>query len=326
MKLRQQRAKPNRRVRLFFATDLHGSEIVFRKFLNAIDVYEADVAILGGDLTGKRIVPIVETNGGFVAEVLGRDIHVDSIAEVEELAAQVRDLGEYPIRVTQAEFLALRESTQAVEERFVEACHAQVADWMARAATRLRPLGIPLFVTGGNDDYLSIEDVLDEADYILNAEGRVLELPGGLEMISTGYGNETPWHCPRDITEEELKAKVEEMASRLRESSRAVFNLHVPPYGSGLDRCPKLDVSVSPPRPIVGEETSAGSVAVIGSIRQFQPILSLHGHIHESPGICRIGRTTAINPGSEYGEGILRSAVIDISDDGEKVVSQLLSA
>jgi Icc-related predicted phosphoesterase len=313
-------------MRLFFATDLHGSEIVFRKFLNAIEVYEADVAILGGDLTGKRIVPIVETNGGFVAEVAGRDVHVDSIAAIESLDAQIRDQGQYPLRVTPEELRALNENDEAVEERFVEECHAQVADWMARAAKRFRPLGIPLFVTGGNDDYLSIEHVLDEADYVVNAEGRVLELPNGVEMISTGYGNETPWHCPRDISEEELQAKIDGMASCLRGFSSAVFNLHVPPYGSGLDTCPKLDSSVSPPKPIVGEETAAGSVAVSGSIARFQPILSLHGHIHESRGICRIGRTTAINPGSEYGEGILRSAVIDIFDDGERIAPQLLSS
>jgi Icc-related predicted phosphoesterase len=145
-------------------------------------------------------------------------------------------------------------------------------------------------------------------------------------MISTGYGNETPWKCPRDIKENELAEKIDGMASRIRNRASAVFNLHVPPYGSGLDRCPKLDVSVDPPRPVVGEQMAAGSHAVREAIEYYEPMISLHGHIHESPGIQRLGRTLSINAGSEYGEGLLRSAVIDVVDNGTKATGQLLTA
>lgn len=313
-----------RKLRILFATDLHGSDVVFRKFLNAVGVYEANIAILGGDLTGKRILPIVHTDAGYTADVMGQGYAVSSEEELGPLTERIRNLGQYPIVVCEQELAAMQANPALIEQRFDHECQAQVTDWMRRAADRLAPLGVPLYVTGGNDDYLSIEGVLDQAEWITNAEGQVVELAPGLPMISTGYGNPTPWHCPRDITEDELAARIEAMATQLEDAHHAVFNLHVPPLGSGLDYCPKLDTSYDPPKPIVGEEIRAGSTAVIDAIKRYGPALSLHGHIHEAAGIRQIGRTICINPGSEYGEGVLRSAVIDFED--RHISPQLLSA
>jgi uncharacterized protein len=312
------------RLRILFATDLHGSEVVFRKFLNAIPVYEATVAILGGDLTGKRLAPITRVADGYEVSVMGEDLRPGSDEELEPVMQRIRNLGQYPIVVSAEELDALHADPDLVERHFERECRGQVADWMRRAAERLSPLGIPLYVTGGNDDYLSIEGVLDQAEWITNAEGRVLELDAHVPMISTGYGNPTPWQCPRDISEDDLAVRIHEMAERLADPRHAIFNLHVPPFGSGLDHCPRLDTSVNPPRPVAGEEISAGSTAVTDAIRKYQPALSLHGHIHEAAGIRQIGRTICINPGSEYGEGVLRTAVVDIV--GDKIAPQLLAA
>jgi uncharacterized protein len=314
------------RVRVIFATDLHGSEAVFRKFLNAVGVYEATVAILGGDLTGKRIVPVVEDpEGSFAAEFNGRELRAETDVELDTLRRRIRDAGQYPVMVDAAQYQQLLTDDEALDRAFMEACLAQVKDWMARAAERLEPLGVPLYVTGGNDDYLEIEPILEDAPYVVNAEGRVLTLADGVDMISTGYGNPTPWKCPRDVTEEQLASRIEDMAVQLSDRRHAVFNLHVPPYGSGLDLCPRLDTSTDPPRPIVGETGPAGSSAVREALARFGPMLSLHGHIHESPGIRDLQGTTAVNPGSEYGEGVLHSAIIDLTD--ESVLStQLLTA
>jgi Icc-related predicted phosphoesterase len=87
------------------------------------------------------------------------------------------------------------------------------------------------------------------------------------------------------------------------ESAAHPFNPHVPPFGSGLDHCPRLDTSVDPPRPVAGEEISAGSTAVVEAIRTYQPALSLHGHIHEAAGIRQIGRTICINVSFETAPG-----------------------
>jgi len=317
------RKRSGPKTRILFATDLHGADIVFRKFLNAIPVYEADVAVLGGDLTGKSIVPVLETADGYRATVRGTEEFATDDEELEGLLRRIRDTGQYPVKMSPEEESGM--SREQIDERFSVACQEQVADWMTRAAERLEPNGIPIYVTGGNDDYFSIEKVLDNAAYIHNAEGQVLEIAPGLTMISTGYGNETPWQCPRDIPDQELGQKIEAMATQLSEPHSAIFNLHVPPFGSGLDLCPKLDTSVYPPRPVVGEIAPAGSKAVLESIKLHAPMLSLHGHIHEAAGVQEIGSTKAVSPGSEYAQGVLRSAVIDIQG-GEVASAQLLTA
>ena len=50
----------------------------------------------------------------------------------------------------------------------------------------------------------------------------------------------------------------------------------------------------------------------------------IHGHIHESRGTFKLGKTLCINPGSEYTEGILRGSLIELR--GGKVRSQQLTA
>jgi uncharacterized protein len=313
--------------RLLYATDFHAGDVVLRKFLNAVSVYEADVAIIGGDLTGKRLAPVVaEAGGGWRAEVLGRERHAADEDELQAVIRQIRGLGQYPLVVTPDEYSEMLRDSEAVAKRFEHEALRQVEEWLALAAERLEPLGVPLYVTGGNDDYFTIEAVLDSATYAVNADGKVLEIAPGVQMISCGYGNPTPWPCPRDISEEELADRIETMASQLADPARAIFNMHVPPFGSGLDVCPKLDTSVDPPRPLVGEEINAGSTAVRAAIERYQPAVGLHGHIHESAGIVKIGPTVCINPGSEYGEGVLRSAVIDYAADGRPASWQLLSA
>lgn len=320
------RERTQRAWRLLYATDFHASDIVLRKFLNAVTVYEADVAIIGGDLTGKRLAPVVEQAGGWRTEVLGKERTVTSRDELESVITQIRNLGQYPVVVSAHEYAELLEDDDAVARRFEAEALLQVKEWLDLAAERLQPKGVPVYVTGGNDDYFSIEAVLDDAGYAVNADGKVLKIAPGVEMVSCGYGNPTPWPCPRDISEEELGDRLERMARQLADPERAVFNLHVPPFGSGLDICAKLDTSVDPPKPLVGAEINAGSTAVRAVIERYQPAISLHGHIHESSGIVKIGRTVCINPGSEYGEGVLRSAVIDFRADGRPVSWQLLTA
>jgi Icc-related predicted phosphoesterase len=319
--------RPTRTLRIVFATDLHGADLVFRKFLNAAVIYEADVAILGGDLTGKRIVPLVVNGDGKLVSAQDPDvISLGGGGETEAVMTAVRDRGRYPVAVTAGEYEELAADHEAVERRFVRECHEQLERWLARARAQLEPRGIPFYVTGGNDDYQSIEPLLSADPFAINGEGQVVTLAPGIEMISTGYGNPTPWNCPRDVSEDELHQIIVKMADRVAEPASAVFNIHVPPHGSGLDTCPRLDTTVTPPRPVAGEKMSAGSTAVRSAIEAYAPLLSLHGHIHESAGITRIGPTTCVNPGSEYEQGVLRTAVLDVMDEGGSVVAQLLEA
>jgi Icc-related predicted phosphoesterase len=301
------------RTRIVFATDLHAGELTFRRFLNSASVYEADVLILGGDLTGKVLAPIIERDGSFEASVLGGR-EVVSRDGVEQLEERFRNIGFYPVRVDPEEFARIRDDAVYRDELTDRLCREQVSDWLARAAERLAPAGIEMIVSGGNDDPLSIEPILDSVEHVRNGEGRVLTLAGGYEIISTGYGNITPWSCPRDITEAELAERIDAIAGEVENMDRCIFNLHVPPFDSSLDIAPRLDTSVVPPSVIPGQMAPVGSTAVREAIERYQPLLALHGHIHESRAIATIGRTVCINPGSEYGEGILRAAIIDLAD------------
>jgi Icc-related predicted phosphoesterase len=319
------RRKQERAARILFITDLHSSELTFRKVLSAVEIYEASILMIGGDLAGKRVVPVVNGKDGYTTSVGGEDILVNE-SGLADLVTKIKNLGQYPIVLGLEEYTALEQDPDGVHKRFLEESHAQCADWMARLAKKFEPKGLPVYVTGGNDDFLSIEDILDEAPWVINAGEKVIEVLPGVEMIATGFGNPTPWNCPRDVSEEKLLEIITVMADKVKNPETAIFNLHVPPHGSGLDLAPLLDTSVVPPRPIVGETDSVGSTAVRDTILKYQPAVGLHGHIHESRGVQKLGRTTCINPGSEYTEGIVRSAVVDFNKKGELINVQLLSA
>jgi Icc-related predicted phosphoesterase len=160
---------------------------------------------------------------------------------------------------------------------------------------------------------------------VLLMEGEIFEAAPGVEMLNTGYSNETPWKTPREYPEEFVREHVEGMTTRLRSPGSAIFNIHVPPFDSGLDTAPMLDENFVV-QTSMGAQLSApvGSTAVRAAIERHQPVLSLHGHIHESGGTARLGRTVAINPGSEYSEGVLRGALATFSD-GELVRHQSTS-
>ena len=144
-------------------------------------------------------------------------------------------------------------------------------------------------------------------------------------MISCGWSNRTPWHTPREMDEDDLERRIEKMAAEVTRPERAVFNLHVPPARTAIDLAPALDDSLKPVvkgGAVVME--SVGSEAVRRVLERHQPMLGLHGHIHESRGAVRLGRTLSINPGSEYGDGILRGALIEL--DGRQGDQELPAA
>lgn len=313
---------------VFYATDLHGSETCFRKFVNAGKVYKANVLVLGGDLTGKTMVPLLERpDGNFTATYLGIERAVRG-AELEQLEALIRKTGSYSYRTTQKELEEMKSDKAKLDSVFAGLMKDRLRAWLALAGERLANSGIRMYLTGGNDDPLEFEEVLKEfkSDCVYDPEGEVVDLDGKHEMISCGYTNVTPWMLPRDVTEEQLSAKLESMVSRVRDVDNCIFNLHCPPYDSGLDRAPQLDKDL---KPVV--DTAAGGVkfipvgstAVRQTIEKHQPLVSLHGHIHESRGIRKIGRTVCINPGSEYAEAVLRGVLLTFRDD--KLASYVLT-
>ncbi|MGN6867649.1 MAG: metallophosphoesterase family protein [Solirubrobacteraceae bacterium] len=311
------RSKPSAQkpARILFVTDLHGSEICFRKFLNAAPVYGAETLIVGGDICGKFLVPVlVDEHGRGTADLWGETFMLESEEEFARFERRVADNGAYAVRLDQARFEELSSDPALRDQVFEEAVLERVRQWVALAEERLAPNGIKLYMTAGNDDPWDVDEVLRgaESDAIVAPDRRVVRMADGTELLTLGYANHTPWNCPRDKPEEELAHEIERLVGELEDPESAIFSLHVPPFASGLDNGPKLDETLKPAMGMMGVETvPVGSTAVREAIERYGPRLSLHGHIHESRGVAQIGRTIAINPGSEYGEGILRGLIVD---------------
>lgn len=309
-------------MKIFFATDIHGSEICWRKFLNAAAFYKADMVILGGDVTGKVMIPIVAHNGYWQVTVRGESHRIENREALADIETQIRNRGSYPAIVSPDELQHLSEEEGEVDRRFsVEMMHS-LDRWLDMADGKLRGGQIGCILNGGNDDIFEIDDMIESSPCVTFAEGKVLDL-GGFSMVSMGWTNPTPWDTFREAPEDELAGKIGAVAEHVPDMGRAIFNFHAPPYGTGLDDAPSLDATL---RPIHGGAVmkAVGSVAVRDAINKHQPLLSVHGHIHESRGVKKMGRTLAINPGSVYGDGVLQGAVIELDVKKAKVSRYLL--
>jgi Icc-related predicted phosphoesterase len=305
-----------RKTRIYFATDLHGSSKCFRKFVNAGAAYGVDVLILGGDVAGKALQTIVRgTDGRYHCSFIGTSYAVEAGPDLEALEKLIADHGYYPYRAEVGE-LDARKADGSLDSLFVELMRARLTDWLTLADERLRSDGRRLYFMLGNDDPVELRSLLDAAPWGVHDEGKVVLLDDDHEMISWGYSNITPWHTHREMTEDQLASALGDLAALLQAPERAIVNVHVPPYGSGLDEAPMLDANLTV-QTDAGQVKFApvGSTAVRDLLLSVQPLLGLHGHIHESGGIRRIGRTIAINPGSDYGTGVLNGALITLERD-----------
>jgi len=300
-------------LRIFFATDVHGSERCFRKFLAAAEVYRADVLLLGGDVAGKGLIPVVRHNRSVSAEVHGQRVTVPE-AQADRLSADINLLGFYPVRMEPDEVEALNDSEE-LDRLFRREIVAQLTRWCELAAERLAP-AVRCIITPGNDDPLEIDAVLAAAPRIESPERQLCDL-GPVTLASLGDVTPTPWHTEREYSEEQLAERISAMMDQLPEGRPSVINFHCPPYSSGLDTAAELDAQL---RPVLrGGRPSfvpVGSTAVREAIKRYQPTVALHGHIHESRGAQKIGSTLCINPGSDYTADVLRGAIVDIAADG----------
>ncbi len=297
---------------VYYASDIHGSEVVWRKFINAGKFYQADVLIMGGDITGKAIVPVVDVGNGFVVEELTGNRVLDE-AEVKSVEAAARDKGFYPYRLTRDELGEIYADPTKVDDLFHKVMRESLERWIELAEDRLANTGIKLFVMIGNDDEEALRDVISQSTTAEDPEGRVVEIGEGFEMYSCGWTNPSPWNTPREMPDDQFERYLEEQIAGLEEPETAIFNFHAPPYGTCLDRAPLIDENLTP---IVSggqiQIDSVGSRAVRSMIDRFQPALGLHGHIHESRGMARLGKTLCINSGSEYTAGVLHGTLVTI--------------
>ena len=299
-------------MKFFYATDVHGSEICWKKFISAGKFYEADTLILGGDMTGKAIVPIIaQGNERYKLTLLEQESILEGQEAVDKMAQTIRNRGYYPYVTDPDEVAEITGVPGRLDELFLEQALATMERWMAYADEKLSGTGIRCFVCPGNDDMFEIDEVIAASGAVRLAEGRVIQLDEHHEMASSGWTNPTPWDTHREEPEEDLLRRIEAVVNQVRNPRNAVFNLHAPPHGSGLDEAPELTADLR--LAYAGRSlVPVGSKAVMQVIDKYEPLLSLHGHIHEGKGTRKYKKTLCINPGSMYEQGILHGAVIEL--------------
>ena len=309
-------------MRIFFATDIHGSEVCWRKFLNAGAFHKADVLIMGGDMTGKAMVPIVRTNGSWEVTLQDQRQVLTTEDEVRAIEKRISDRGYYPIRLTPEEITAWNADSALVDARFKAEMLGNVERWMALGDERLEGKGIRCIVSPANDDMFEIDPIIAAAKNIELGEANTIPLDG-FSLVSTGWANTTPWHTYRELEEPGLRERIDGLVADVADPKRAIFNFHAPPYGSNLDNAPKLDADM---KYVSGGQAliPVGSKAVRESILAYGPPLSLHGHIHEGKGAVKLGSTLAVNPGSSYEDGVLQAAIVDLDEKKGTVKRYLL--
>ncbi len=302
-------------MRLFFATDVHGSEICWKKFINAAKFYAVDTLILGGDMTGKAIVPIIAQGGGkYKVTLLEQETILETQDQVDKMVQTIMNRGYYPYLTTPDEVAEISNTPGRSDQLFVEQVIKTAQRWMEYADTKLAGTGIQAYVCPGNDDIFEIDRVIEQSKTVRLVEGKLIQLDDQHEMISSGWTNPTPWQTHREESEDKLQARFEAVASQVRNPQTAIFNLHPPPYGSGLDEAPELTQDLRPAyagRSLI----SVGSRATLHIIEKYQPLLGLHGHIHEGKGMRKYKRTTCFNAGSMYEQGILLGVVVELKKD-----------
>ncbi|MEZ0290619.1 MAG: hypothetical protein ABWJ42_05970 [Sulfolobales archaeon] len=302
-------------IRIFFSVDVHGSTLVWRKWLKAVEMYNVNTLILSGDLTGKVLVPIIKRSSGVhTAKYFGRVWELKSEEEIRRFEERLEGAGAYYVRVDERELEELKNNPEKVNRLIIEKMIERLRRWLDLLVEKIDTKRITTIVMPGNDDEWAIDDVIKEYSDrgVIYPIDRVVELES-IEMISCPYVNPTPWNTPREMKESDLEKYLERQISRLRDPSKSIFNIHPPPYNTHLDLAPKLGKDLKPVT-IAGvvQYEHVGSKAVRKIIEKYQPIIGLHGHIHESGGMDRIGRTVVVNPGSEYSEGVLKGYIVEI--------------
>jgi len=296
-------------MKLLFVTDIHGSEVCFRKFFSAVREYRADVALLVGDLSGKVMAPIKQDDQTYTCSLMGEELIAKNKAELAEMEKRIANVGYYSYVGSQTEIDALQNNPEKGDEVFQKLIIDRLGGWMKLADEKLRASVAKVYIGVGNDDPFIIDSVLDRSERMANLTERVVDIDG-YEVVTTAFSNPTPWNTPRECSEDELRSKIDQLAGRVKRMETAIFNFHVPPYGSLLDVAPELKDM----EPQAGSASNVGSTAVAESIKKYQPLLGLHGHIHESKAAQKLGRTLCVNPGSEYSEGILRGIILTLEN------------
>lgn len=306
-------------MRIFYSVDVHGAETVWRKWITAIGIYECNCLMLCGDLVGKALVPIIDYGKGYSKSgYFGREVKLRTEEEIQDWEQKLANGGVYSCRIDKKQLEEMKKNPDLVDKVMKEQIVARMKHWLDLLLEKIDTSQVTAIVMPGNDDPQEIDEVIKSyADRgIIYPTDKVVDLEGH-ELISHEYVTSSPWDTPRETDEEGMAAQLEAKIARLKNVENSVWNIHCPPKDTDIDLAPKLSKDLKIASGAGGVEmVHVGSQAVRDAIAKHQPLLSLHGHIHESSGFSFIGRTLCINPGSEYGEGLLRGFIVELTPEG----------
>jgi uncharacterized protein len=304
---------------VFYVADLHGSEPVLNKVINSAKFYGVDTIIIGGDITGKLLIPIVDIGGRYSLELFGVPKTIEA-KDLEETKKRIRGTGSYWTMVSRAEYDAMASNPAEVKRHFLEKMIEHLQAVYMKAEDRLKPLGVKMYVIPGNDDYVEVADFLKarSSEVVVNFEEQIVEL-GEYQLVGYGKSNPTPWHTPRETDDATIGKELRQLTAKA-DPCRSLLVAHAPPVNTTIDKAPKL---TSDMKPVTGgghvEMVSVGSAEVRRVIEEFEPVAALHGHIHESPGVDTVvgqhGRKVPVmNPGSQYSAGVLQGIIVQLAN------------
>ena len=303
---------------VFYVTDIHGSNVCFRKFLNAGKIYNADILVLGEDIGGKSIVPIFESSAGYFYFNGDKNISINGGVELEKLKKEISDRGSYPYVTAESDWMELTADPARMSAVFNRLMVERLEEWLDLMRERERER--PIIANIGNDDPPDLLKTLQshEKGNLFVPEEKVVQVDG-YNIAGLSFVNMTPWKLPGDLPEEELHKKVMSLMDSMTDLDHAILNFHAPPYGTSLDVAAKLDDNLRPVTVSGNVLTEhVGSTSIREAIERYQPLMGLHGHIHESKGAERIGRTWVFNPGSVYYSGTLQGLLVKLTDNKVK--------
>jgi Icc-related predicted phosphoesterase len=285
--------------------------------------------LLGGDLSGKRLIPVIRKADGLYRASepfkqkddtgLATEVSVMKSGQLSELMAYRRHLeakGYYVEECSEAEVAALNEAPARLREMFLSRICERIVKW-SEIVTRRLDDGIVCLWCGGNDDD---PEVLEKASGLdlgrfCYAEDEIAQIDG-YEVLSFGYSNRTPFNTKRELDEHDIYSRLAALQERLSTTERLILNVHVPPRDCGsLDACLGTD---DPDRMV-----HVGSTAVRSFIENLGPLAAFTGHVHEGKGVAMVGKTVVFNPGSDYSAGILQAFVVEVGPAGVETYMHL---
>jgi Icc-related predicted phosphoesterase len=304
-------------IRIFFTADIHNSELVFRKILSIPSLYNPDVMIISGDLTGKAIVPIIKKEDeSYIFTFQGEKYVMKNEKEVKEFETKLLNKGIYPYICSKEEVVELQNDQAKLDALFKKLTVKRIEYWVRDLEEKV-PENVMVLMMPGNDDMWEIDEIISSSKRVINPLKKVVNMEYGYQIISLDYVNPTPWNTPREADENEIMKMLEKYLEKIENTGKVICNFHCPPYNTNIDLAPKLDKKLRPVYKFGELELQhVGSKSIRKFMEKYSPLLGLHGHIHEAEGYDKVGRTLVINPGSQYSAGMLKGIIADLDRNG----------